>query len=233
MTVVILKAGTRLFRVFTSILKNKSPVFADMFAMSQPDSADVESIDGVPVVLMHDDPTELEFFLKAIFDSNYFMPPPALSDINVIVAVLRLATKYEDYRSGSEQTFPTDPSIYVTLKMIQVAVEVGALWLLPNAYHDLHRETLQTVLATGTLWDQLGDAEKDNCLRVFSHEARIRSAIELLVFLAGSWSPDNVTTLCNTPAFCNLARLMSLEEYDWSTSHDALDLFTPNGCTNL
>lgn len=67
---VILQVGSRIFRVFTSILKEKSPVFADMFAVPQPPSADREAIDGVPVVRMHDDPNELEMFLRAMFDAR-------------------------------------------------------------------------------------------------------------------------------------------------------------------
>jgi hypothetical protein len=71
---VILQAGARIFRVFTAILREKSPVFADMFSFPQPSdpqSADDQTLDRVPVVKMHDDPAELEVFLKAIFDSRY------------------------------------------------------------------------------------------------------------------------------------------------------------------
>ncbi|KAJ7464392.1 hypothetical protein FB451DRAFT_1489596 [Mycena latifolia] len=67
---VILKAGKLLFRVFASILKEKSPIFADMFALPQPASSEVKSIGGIPVVLMPDDPAELEAFLKAMFDPS-------------------------------------------------------------------------------------------------------------------------------------------------------------------
>jgi hypothetical protein len=68
--VVILRAQDRIFRVFVAILKEKSSVFADMFLFPQPPSSDVESLEGVPVVTLHDDPAELEVFLKAIFDSE-------------------------------------------------------------------------------------------------------------------------------------------------------------------
>jgi hypothetical protein len=68
--IVILRAGTRVFRVFAAILKAQSSVFADMFTFPQPPSADMETMDGFPVVELHDQPEEVEVFLKAIFDSR-------------------------------------------------------------------------------------------------------------------------------------------------------------------
>jgi hypothetical protein len=67
---VILRAQTRIFRVFAAILKAKSSVFASMFTMPKPPSSDMETMDGVPVVTLHDDPDDLEVFLQAIFDSE-------------------------------------------------------------------------------------------------------------------------------------------------------------------
>jgi hypothetical protein len=70
--IVILRAEARIFRVFAAILKAQSSVFADMFAFPQPasGSAEMETIDGFPVVKLHDDPDDVEVFLKAIFDSR-------------------------------------------------------------------------------------------------------------------------------------------------------------------
>ncbi|KAJ6582071.1 hypothetical protein B0H19DRAFT_1117473 [Mycena capillaripes] len=68
--VVILRAQDRIFRVFVAILKEKSTVFVDMFTFPQPPSSDMETMDGVPVVTLHDDSAEMEVFLKAIFDSE-------------------------------------------------------------------------------------------------------------------------------------------------------------------
>ncbi|KAJ7464358.1 hypothetical protein FB451DRAFT_1094147 [Mycena latifolia] len=234
---VILKAGNRLFRVFTSILKEKSPIFADMFGLPQPVSTDVESIGGVPVILMHDDPVELEAFLKAIFDSNYFMPPPATTDIDTIVGVLRLAHKYdvhflrrralehlgtlystylEDYNVSGHLSFTVESILHINLKTIQIAVEVGALWLLPDAYHTMHQENLQTVMATGALWDCLGEAEKTNCFRVFSHDNRIRPTIQIVQAVSTESSK------CRDSGACNIARMITLQNHDWYDTADAL-----------
>jgi hypothetical protein len=59
---VILRAGNRIFRLLTTVLKEKSPVFAGMFAFPQPPSPESETVGGVPVVNMHDDPAQLEVF---------------------------------------------------------------------------------------------------------------------------------------------------------------------------
>jgi hypothetical protein len=53
---VVLRADTRIFKVFAAILKAQSSVFADMFAFPQPPSTDIDNKDGVPVVVLHDDP---------------------------------------------------------------------------------------------------------------------------------------------------------------------------------
>lgn len=70
--VVIIRAETRIFRVFAAILKARSSVFADMFSLPQPsESADTETMDGHPVITLHDKPEDVEVFLKAIFDSRF------------------------------------------------------------------------------------------------------------------------------------------------------------------
>ncbi|KAJ7639622.1 hypothetical protein DFH06DRAFT_1478356 [Mycena polygramma] len=96
---VILRAQDRIFRVFVAILKEKSTVFADMLTFPQPPSADTETMDGVPVVTVHDDPAEMEVFLKAIFDSAFFMPPG-----------LKTTLKSQDAEPTYGPMTPPDPS---------------------------------------------------------------------------------------------------------------------------
>jgi hypothetical protein len=69
---VALQAGTRIFQVFAAILKAQSSVFADMFTFPRPasGSTEMETMDGLPFVTLHDDPDEAEVFLKGIFDSR-------------------------------------------------------------------------------------------------------------------------------------------------------------------
>ncbi|KAJ7148521.1 hypothetical protein C8R43DRAFT_1009214 [Mycena crocata] len=240
---VILQAGNHQFRVFTVILKEKSSVFADMFAFPQPHSQSqathsplLEAVDGVPVVTMHDDPLELEVFLKAIFDSDYFMPPPAAIKFDAVIGILRLSHKYdvhflrrralehlgtmyfsrlEDYRLVSGAAYEIDSALQGNLKTIQVAAEVGALWLLPDAYYSLGYENVESVVTVGASWDRLGELQKRNCLRVFSHETQIQPFLKTLSFLTLSKTAASET--CEDWVACNVARLASLRQGHWST----------------
>ncbi|KAJ7861927.1 hypothetical protein B0H13DRAFT_1900327 [Mycena leptocephala] len=108
--VVILRAQTRIFRVFAVILHGKSSsVFADIFRFLQPQSS--YGIDRrIPMIILHDDPEEVEVFQKAIFDSGeaclssqritlnvlftFFMPPPAERECEDTPGALHFAHKY-------------------------------------------------------------------------------------------------------------------------------------------
>ncbi|KAJ7031835.1 hypothetical protein C8F04DRAFT_1360468 [Mycena alexandri] len=248
---VILQAGTRIFRVFTTILKEKSPIFADMFAIPQPSDSDVEKINGVPVVKMPDDPDELEFFLKAIFDSDYFMPPPAMSHINIIIGVLRLAHKYdvsflrrralqhlctvyctrlEDYRDvGLSSSYAINSSIEAHLKTIQISVEVGALWMLPHAYYSVFHFGLQGVLAANA-WKCLGESERAMCLRLFSHKMQILPTAVIISLLSmGTDTPS----FCTTRARCNQVRLSTIQDRSWDDDDNFLNIWDEDNWTEL
>jgi hypothetical protein len=59
---VILRAGNRIFRLLTTVLKD-SKNRPSMFAFPKPPSPESETVGGVPVANMHDDPAQLEVFL--------------------------------------------------------------------------------------------------------------------------------------------------------------------------
>ncbi|KAJ6602718.1 hypothetical protein DFH09DRAFT_899609, partial [Mycena vulgaris] len=132
-----------------------SPVFRDMIAFSQPTS---EQIDGSPVVRLHDSAREVEVFLRAIYDSSYFMPAPVPVELWVVLAILRLSKKYDIqylhrraldhlvqagwYKAGydddrdSGHLTECDPDNPMdNLSLVTTATEIGALWLLPYAYY--------------------------------------------------------------------------------------------------
>ncbi|KAK7038485.1 BTB domain-containing protein [Favolaschia claudopus] len=92
---VVLQAGDKIFRVPRSILTARSPVFRDLLEI--PAVGD-KIMDGVPVIQLSESAKEIEAFLKAIYDSSYFMPPPAPISFAEVFAILRLAHKYDvDY----------------------------------------------------------------------------------------------------------------------------------------
>ncbi|KAJ7879188.1 hypothetical protein B0H14DRAFT_3773705 [Mycena olivaceomarginata] len=80
------------------IIKAQSSVFADLFSPPQPcESADMETMEGHPVITLHDKAADVEVFLKAIFDSRpaSFMPPPSEIQFEDALAILRLSHKYD------------------------------------------------------------------------------------------------------------------------------------------
>ncbi|KAJ6478047.1 hypothetical protein C8R47DRAFT_984428, partial [Mycena vitilis] len=224
--VVILRAQTRTFRVFVDILKEKSSVFADMFTLPQPLAAPsgMETIDGVPVVNVHDDPVEMEAFLKAIFDSAFFMPPPAQNKISQTLGILRLAHKYDvPYlrRRALEHMGTVHPTrlsgwnfarmcstnsdkLAQRIATIQTATEVGALWLLPTAYYDICRRQLSTFIDDPS-WIALGNKERRACM--LGYQAQIQQTAKIVGFLCVA--NEN----CEEAATCNRNRLVFTHYY--------------------
>ncbi|KAJ6516961.1 hypothetical protein DFH09DRAFT_940661 [Mycena vulgaris] len=95
---LVIRSEKKVFRVTKSILCARSSVFRDMVAFSQPPSDQTNTIDGRPVVVLHDSAADVEVFLRAIFDSSYFMPPTTPVQLDVVLGIFRLAHKYDiDY----------------------------------------------------------------------------------------------------------------------------------------
>lgn len=66
---IVLQAKNTVFKVYRGILTRESTVFADMFSLPQPDaSKSAELYEGCQLVKMHDDASDLDLFLNAIFD---------------------------------------------------------------------------------------------------------------------------------------------------------------------
>ncbi|KAL1761221.1 hypothetical protein FB107DRAFT_286221 [Schizophyllum commune] len=147
---ITLIAGDSSFRVFKSILAAQSTFFRDLFLSASDE--DPHSSDGLPILQLHDDPAELSCFLRAIFDSSFFNAHPSspVPTTSTIVGVLRLSHKYDvghlrrrallhaerlvpttyaAFRAGGLLNRPAD-TFYL---LAEVALEVGADWLLPAA----------------------------------------------------------------------------------------------------
>ena len=94
---VILEAGTTHFRVSRGILAARSPVFKEVLSLPQPKDGgqgSEEKVDGCDVVhLFGDDPQEVTYFLRAIYDSRcvsfhqsplkYTDPQPATHSVSL------------------------------------------------------------------------------------------------------------------------------------------------------
>ncbi|KAJ6567045.1 hypothetical protein B0H19DRAFT_939766 [Mycena capillaripes] len=161
---LVIQAENSQYRVFRSILARASPIFHDMLSFPQPPES--ELVDGCPFVRLPDRDSEVAPFLRAIFDSEFFAPYPALTDFDTIVGCLKLGHKYSvDYifrralvhlSSGyhtkladSDANFDDNSPIFmkaswphpspVTYRIfiIQLAREVDASWILPTAFYNL------------------------------------------------------------------------------------------------
>jgi hypothetical protein len=66
---LILKAEKSLFRIYSGLLAARSSVFKDMLAFPPPVEGN-EMFEGCPIVTVYDSSKDMNFFLKAIFDSR-------------------------------------------------------------------------------------------------------------------------------------------------------------------
>nr|GAT52676.1 predicted protein [Mycena chlorophos] len=116
---LVIRAQQTAFKVHRSILAARSSVFRDMLAMPQ-NAEFVEQLDGCPMVVLPDAPKDLHCFLRAIFDSSYFMPSPHMADLSDILSILRLSHKYDVDYLFQRALAHLDQSLYF------------------NSFHDFH-----------------------------------------------------------------------------------------------
>ncbi|KAJ7479367.1 hypothetical protein B0H11DRAFT_2027133 [Mycena galericulata] len=183
---LVLQAEDMVFRVSVSLLTTRSSVYRDMVAFPQSGLDPLEQMDGSPVVRLHDAAADVEVFLRAIFDSSYFMPPPADTDLVDLLGILRLAHKYdveylfrraldhlatryphrlEDYYHRGTIIYADSNTTAVHLEVIKVATEVGALWILPVAYYRLCSKGVAAILDSGGAhWKNLSPQQQRICL---------------------------------------------------------------------
>ncbi|KAJ6575871.1 hypothetical protein B0H10DRAFT_1788019 [Mycena sp. CBHHK59/15] len=222
---LIVQAEDTIFCVSRSILAARSSVFHDMLSFSEAasDSANEVTIGGLPMVHLHDSALDVEFFLRAIFDSSYFMPPPVRTVFGTVLSILRLAHKYDVqylYRRALSHLaipFPTTitewtailkrsrkkeqsyfemdrPVAAATLAIIKYASELDALWLLPSAYARICALELDSIVSSDS-WSTIDPATQQLCLVL--HAQTSQQAAANLRFLTLAPSVE-----CHDPAGC-------------------------------
>ncbi|KAJ7133798.1 hypothetical protein C8R46DRAFT_1362338 [Mycena filopes] len=151
---LVLQAGTAAFRVYAGFLAERSPVFHDMLQFPQPEGG--HRIEDCPVVELSDDKHDLEYFLRALFDHEFFPPYPAKTDFNTMSGIIRLSTKYQvdTLRKRGlvhlSSAFPTDISQYSRwpetaswhivelpewIRVVLFGQELSLDWILPIAFY--------------------------------------------------------------------------------------------------
>ncbi|KAF7371318.1 BTB domain-containing protein [Mycena sanguinolenta] len=206
---LILRAENKLFRVYKHILGARSRVFHEMASFPQPATPEDDTVDGIPVVRLHDSGAEVEVFLRAIFDSSFFMPSPAATDFSTGIGIMRLSHKYDvpylfrraishlesmypytlpemqDFCRGTTRSHITFPFIVDTdLIALRAVSEVGALWMLPVAYYGVCEHSSKALLEAGDPWNALTTYEQQTCLK--SQVEFIRATATTHEFFVGS-----------------------------------------------
>ncbi|KAJ7479833.1 hypothetical protein FB451DRAFT_1086393, partial [Mycena latifolia] len=154
--IIVIRAENKIFQVSGGILAARSTVFRDMIAFPQPTRGAIEQIDGSPVARLHDFARDVEVFLRAIYDSSYFMPAPVPVDLWVVLAILRMSHKYNIhylylralthlakdgwYEPAYDDVFEShllesDSDVGDNLSVLTAAMQIGTLWLHPWAYY--------------------------------------------------------------------------------------------------
>ncbi|KAJ7448948.1 hypothetical protein FB451DRAFT_1288199 [Mycena latifolia] len=225
---LVIRAECKIFRVAKSVLAARSSVFRDMVAF--PQGEDAEIIDGSSVVL-HDSATDVEVFLRAIFDSSYFMPAPEPIGIGAVLGILRLSHKYDVQYLYRRALGHLEPSFYFSsvtafrsaapehllyppengmsihlhhfLSVTKAATEVGAAWLLPVAYYRASHYEYDDLVAAIPLGT---DRDVQKCIKAGLTLSREHAT--LMTFLMAD-SPEGCTNLSG----CNIFRLRALEIY--------------------
>ncbi|KAJ6606966.1 hypothetical protein B0H10DRAFT_1819191 [Mycena sp. CBHHK59/15] len=166
---LVVQAENKIFRVSGGILAARSSVFKDMLSIPQPDNQPL--IEGCPTVLLHDSGEDVQYFLKAIFDSSFFEPPPTKTTFPIISGVLRLSSKYDvpylrrralhHFSSGfpsslsgldllsTTRTFES-PDPFTALML---ADSLNLTWALPLAMYDASTVHLDDILDGATFGD--------------------------------------------------------------------------------
>ncbi|KAL1951342.1 hypothetical protein VTO73DRAFT_491 [Trametes versicolor] len=95
---IVIVAQDTAFRVHRGILARRSEMFSGMFAVPQPENeADIEKIDGCPMVRVQDSLHDFKHFLRALYDGMdaYMMREKEPVEFSKLAALLRLSHKYE------------------------------------------------------------------------------------------------------------------------------------------
>ncbi|KAF7358926.1 BTB domain-containing protein [Mycena sanguinolenta] len=168
---VVIVASSVAFKVHRGQLRRHSEVFDDLFSLPQPKDQDL--YDGCPWVEVYDCPSDVLYFLKALYDGLYFKTPGA-NDFPAVAAVLRLSNKYlvEHLRQrcmarleldwpstlagwDQREQAATDASGHYAprascphpILVIDLALDLGLSFLLPSALYDLSRYGPSKIMA--------------------------------------------------------------------------------------
>ncbi|KAJ7186555.1 hypothetical protein C8R46DRAFT_1341934 [Mycena filopes] len=232
-TPIVIRAEGKLFQVSRGILAARSTVFSDMFTLPQPAAGENPQIEGCPVVDLPDSAEEVEVFLRAIFDSSYFMPAPAPFEPSAVLGILRLSHKYDVqylfrralnhlaidgwYRTAYDKPGKdhlldtTGGSPVIALSIVGVAHEVGAHWLLPSAYYFAATYSAQELLPFVE-----GKMGRYALLSLAARSHLVRGAVTIRQCLASADPCPTSEEVCKDARIAGLSDLLNdLADTEW------------------
>ncbi|KAJ7082109.1 hypothetical protein C8R44DRAFT_823124 [Mycena epipterygia] len=231
---LVLLAETSLFRVYGGLLAMNSPIFHDMLDFSQPDNA--ERIDECPVVRLADGARDLTYFLKAVFNYEFFGAIPAKTTFAIVSGVIRLSTKYQVDALRNRAlahlwtAFSFTPNeLYIHnrsweippkewIRIVLFAREMSIDWILPVAFYRVVANSTPTELQNGLDLDgghmELEPRDKIMCLEQ-SLDITRSACSEITQFL---WQPLKIPN-CSSSKGSNPGGLKGF-------NHGALDCMT-------
>ncbi|KZP19048.1 hypothetical protein FIBSPDRAFT_791230, partial [Athelia psychrophila] len=111
---VVLQAQNTQFKVYRGVLAQSSSVFKDMFTFPQPPSAEMELIDGCPVVHLSDRAEDVRYILQALCQREYVTDGEKIP-LAVLSSFLSLGGKYEISKLRAEATMKLYREFPITL----------------------------------------------------------------------------------------------------------------------
>ncbi|KAJ7309304.1 hypothetical protein DFH08DRAFT_719256 [Mycena albidolilacea] len=213
---IILEAANTSFRVYSQLVAAKSTVLADILAFPQ------YTLHEIPVVRLLDAAEDLKALLRAILDSNFFMPPPSPTHLSTVLAILQLASKYDitylfqrallhldtlyptDLNNflaispTSHITFP-EPPISGHLEVLKAAMDVDAPWLLPAVHYSIACAPLRQIIVLGTPWAALPELTRN--LILMAHSWRLDRCHKVHAFALRN-EPRSASAKCTDQLGC-------------------------------
>ncbi|KAF6759163.1 hypothetical protein DFP72DRAFT_1005145 [Ephemerocybe angulata] len=90
---IVLQAQNVQFKVHKSVLAKHSSVFADLFEM--PHTNDEQSVDGCPVVELHDSAEDIKHVVLTIYGDKAYVNVEGALSMAVVAAMIRMGQKYD------------------------------------------------------------------------------------------------------------------------------------------
>ncbi|KAF9562290.1 hypothetical protein CPC08DRAFT_742228 [Agrocybe pediades] len=174
---LILQAEKSLFKIYSGLLAARSSVFRDMLAFPPPAEGNA-TLDGCPIVTVYDSAKDMNYFLKAVFDTSFFEPPPTPTELPIVEGVLRLSLKYDVsylHRRALQHLLSTFPMTLSAWKnrendrtippvdntpfaAFRIARQFDLVWLLPSILYCVSSHPFEKTL-DGATWGKEKEQE--------------------------------------------------------------------------